>query len=211
MLRFAQPSARHQPRQRRSQATCAAIIESAEHLLATRAGRLTMREVARAAGISARTLYLYFTDRQALAGAVLDHGGRLVLSRLAAEIQLRQASPLPEAIPAYLDALLAELSARRGIVRRLLGRLVPLSGDSTELSRALSDLIQAELERRWTELRPGLEPAHAAFILAHSLDTLLRSLALDRHPPVAGQELRDELLHLILCFLLPPGEPGPPC
>src|SRR5689334_16788075 len=61
---------RRQPTQSRSQATVDAIVEAADRIIrANNVAALSMREVARVAGVSNGTLYQYFASQEALLAA----------------------------------------------------------------------------------------------------------------------------------------------
>lgn len=60
-----------------------AILDAAEHLMADYGyHRITMEEVARAAGIGRTTIYLHFKTKQDVTLAVLDRSHERLLDRL---------------------------------------------------------------------------------------------------------------------------------
>jgi AcrR family transcriptional regulator len=64
---------RKSPRQRRSQATVAAIVEAAARILAESGGRgLTTNRIAARAGVSVGSLYQYFPNKHAVLRALLE-------------------------------------------------------------------------------------------------------------------------------------------
>lgn len=168
-----------------------ALVSAAERLLAERAGSaFTLREVARAAGVSHNAPYNHFADRQALLAAVAAQGfdalARAQRAALAPEPPATAAA-LRAAARAYL-AFAAENPARYRLMfsGELIGCAEPaLRASGAEAFGILSDLIaQAVAAGRF---RPDPAATHAltAWALVHGLAMLV----LDGRVAVAPEAL----------------------
>ena len=175
-----------------------ALVDAAIHILrADGPDGLTLRAVARAAGVSQAAPYRHFEDRRALVAAVAEDGFR----RLGAAMTARP-STTGKSSPRNPGEALRQLAvqyvrfahAHPAEYRVMFGEELAPGAENPELrasSRAVFDLLRrgiATLQERGM-IRKG-DPATIA-IGAWAMMHGLVMLSLDRHATVAGRSLDD--------------------
>lgn len=161
------------------------ILDVTEELL-VRHGykRVTVDDVATAAGVGKGTIYLHWKTREALFWAVLQRDAARMLEQILAEL----ARDAGLALPGRLMRAIFLQAARRPLVRALLlsdpGVLGGLATDPA-VAAAQRELAgnedYLELLREQGLLRPGLSVAGAGYVLA----SVMRGFFADQRP--AGQ------------------------
>jgi len=142
---------RKQPRQKRSQETCAVILEAAARILESEGlGGLTTNRVAKRAGVSVGSLYQYFPSKEAILAEMIRGLRRSLLSDCEAAAETVRGRPLPEAVDALVRA-----SLRHHLVRPALARVLeraeeelPLEKDLKAIKGELMTLVKGVLEER---------------------------------------------------------------
>ncbi|HEY4056912.1 MAG TPA: TetR/AcrR family transcriptional regulator [Kofleriaceae bacterium] len=173
---------RKRPRQSRSRATTAAILDATAHILAAKGwNALTTNEIAEVAGASIGSLYQYFPNKRAIVDAMHErHCEQLVAT-------VRGAKSVVELV----DGLIA-LHRSEPRHHRVLLEQAPRSKDAS---------FEAEYQRAWEEqLRahvPALAPAMPARILGSALASAIHTAAEDGTLDVA----REDLIALVAGFL----------
>lgn len=143
--------------------------------------QLTMPAIAEAAGISLRTLYRYYADREALSVAL----GRWVDERV-----LRTGLPrTPEEIAAQMEAIGPRFEEHLRLVRALVG--TPTGGERSPRRAERLGALEAVLTRRVAEL-PALE-ARRVVALVQLLASAPAWLQLRDEGGLSGREAGDAL------------------
>lgn len=146
------------------------ILDATEELL-LRHGykRVTVDDVAAAAGVGKGTIYLHWKTREALFWAVLQRDAARMLEQILADL----ARDAGLALPSRLMRAIFVQAARRPLVRALLladpGVLGGLAGDPVvaDAQRELAgNENYLEMLREQGLLRPGLSVAGAGYVLA---------------------------------------------
>jgi AcrR family transcriptional regulator len=181
------PSARKQPRQRRSRETVAVILAAATRVFAERGyERGTTNHIATKAGVSIGSLYQYFPDKAALVSALelehLDEVGPILVA-LARRLRERRVS-----ITAWVRAFVrAVLAANDQPQHRALYGVVARTPEVAARAFALVDAIAAELAPL-VEARSARARARIAIVAAI---TLVHELAMPSPRSQRGGVLRE--------------------
>lgn len=137
---------RKTPRQARSRATCAAIVEAAARILETEGDAvLTTNHVAAVAGVSIGTLYQYFPDKQAIIVELVRRERAAMLAELQS-IGDDSVDPLGE----MLDAAIRHQFARPKMALALerLEAALGLEMENQALAAAVADQAERLLQAR---------------------------------------------------------------
>ncbi len=137
---------RKTPRQARSRATCAAIVEAAARILETEGDAvLTTNHVAAVAGVSIGTLYQYFPDKQAIIVELIRRERAAMLAELQS-IGDDSVDPLGE----MLDAAIRHQFARPKMALALerLEAALALEMENQALAAAVADQAERLLQAR---------------------------------------------------------------
>ncbi len=197
---------RKAPTQKRSRATVDAIVDATARVL-VRDGydALSTNRVAQEAGVSVGSLYQYFPGKEALVAAVMERHA----SRMQENIAQRMANAPPaataeevatEMIRAMLAAQQAEPRLHRALVEQ-----VPRIGALRRLHELFSNyerLVEAWLAEH-REIVEVQDARMAAFVLVSAVEGLVNRAALDRPDLVATGKLEEQVLRLILGYVVP--------
>ncbi|WP_369601642.1 HTH-type transcriptional repressor FabR [Hahella sp. SMD15-11] len=155
---------------------------------------LSLREVAREAGIAPTSFYRHFSDMEELGLALVDEGG-VTLRQLMRQARKRIASS-GSAIQTSLDTFLEYLSANASLFRLLLR-------ERSGLSRQFRAAIKAEIDHFVTELSWDLErkanelnqPLEDPRLVAEAMVTLVFNAGADLldSTPAERQAVRERL------------------
>lgn len=179
---------RRTPSQSRSRATVEAIVEAAAQVFEQHgyaAG--TTNRIAERAGVSVGSVYQYFSDKDAIVGAVARQhvlDGATVLAPLL--VALRDD---PDPAPALREILTAMVALHRDRPRlhRLLFEEAPLTGELRAEVLALEDTA-AQAVAEWLARRatPPSDPALTSRLLVEAVEAWSHRFVL--HPPSRGDE-----------------------
>ncbi len=190
---------RKQPKQARSRATIAAILQAAAHILGERGWEgLTTNTVAEAAGVSIGSLYQYFPHKLALVEAVRRRHFDEVIAvlRAAADEQL----PRPRRVEALVDGMIG-VHSRYPAAHRVLLEEAPRAKEAG----ALHDRFAVMLHRRYeaiVRVNTRVTSAHirvAARVLAAAVAGVVHDAA--GQDTLRSASLRVELLRLVNSYL----------
>ena len=192
------------PRQKRSQATVAAIIAAGARILGRDGWEgFTTNAVAERAGVSIGSLYEYFRNKQALLDAIADdHIGR------------------GEQLQAHAAGLVASRRELKDLVDMLVDGAIALHADDPALHRVLSSEVPLgkSVRARVVRLRAGFTavvqqaltgrvpaPHVAAPLLVDVTDAIIHRWWIDDNGrPADPQRLADELKLMLLAYLKQP-------
>ncbi|WP_242639104.1 TetR/AcrR family transcriptional regulator [Mycolicibacterium sp. S2-37] len=158
--------------------------------------------IAAAAGVSPGSLYQYFPNKEAIAGAVIDRYSDQLAARVAARVSERLDQPAPdyvrESIAALLDALDVHPEFLRAVVEH-----TPRLGSETKLlafEQRIGELTVAYLTINRSLVRPGVTFDTAAWLLVRMVEHLCVRYILDQ-PPIDRDTFVDEVTVMALNFL----------
>lgn len=190
------------PRQSRSRSVVEAILVAAFERLQRDDEAPALESIAARAGVGIGSLYDYFRDRQGvLAGAV----AKLTEDNLEAFEQcLRdsRALPLEEAVASIVDHILRVYLADPKIARLALrmsyqlGLVPTLASTQTLFAASLAQALAAR-----TDLGPPRDYRVTAYALTHAAMGIVHSRLWEESPPVSSDELRAELIAVVLSSL----------
>ncbi len=142
------------------------ILTQALPLFATQGyGGVTMREIARAAGLTIGTLYHYFASKRALYLAVLDHAYGQAAKHWASDVLHGPGDP-HERLATYLREYCAFVAGNHDFVRLM--KREQIEGDAEQMELQANSLLAQQYEATvdlFAELAPDRDPT----LLAHSL------------------------------------------
>lgn len=171
--REAPGSAAGRPLTAKGLATRARIVESASQLmLEVGVERATIDDIQRAAGVNTSQLYHYFSDKNALILAVIDHQTEVVLG-----IHRRSLTAVEsfDDLVAWRDMIVEVLSAQACVGGCPIGSL---AADLVETNLAARAALQRSFSEWEALLRDGLRSMQASGILPVDLDLDRAALAL---------------------------------
>jgi AcrR family transcriptional regulator len=196
------------PRQGRSKATVQAILDACGELIA-REGypRLRAHTIAGRAGVSVGTLYQYFPNKEAVAGALVVRALERLLEgmrRALAECVARGLGSLPATEHLLLTALRV-LTEERAVFARLV-REAPQLFQSPAVADLQRALIQHSQEIRLTSGdRLDLPmPEADAWIIGHMVSASMMQISVLDGPEARRRELTREVARLICRMALSP-------
>jgi AcrR family transcriptional regulator len=192
-------SMRKEPKQARSQATTAAILDAAAHILGERGWTgLTTNAVAETAGVSIGSLYQYFPNKLALIEAVRRRHFDEVLAVLS--VAADRKTPRKRRIAALVDGMIA-VHSRYPAAHRVLLEEAPRAMDArdihdvfeTSCRKAYEALFKANAHGKPNRARIGAQ------VLAGALAGAVHEAV--RRGTLTSPELRRELEALVEAYL----------
>ncbi len=199
-------SQRKVPRQERSRATVAAIVEAAARVLEARGfERMTTNHVAQTAGVSVGSLYQYFSSKDELVRALLERHLEEAAALRPAALRDGTALALRERIRLTV-AWWIEAHRARPALHEELTVLAPRVLETGRL-RQLRDLglvaMRAALEPYRDELRPG-DLDLTVFLYAQCLEAMTHGLVLDRPERLGDPDVIDQITDVLVGLLRGP-------
>ncbi len=192
-----------------------AILEAPTRILSSEAApapltldgapSVTTNRLAELAGVSVGSLYQYFPGKQAIFAAVARDRVRATYDALLADIAAAAAKSLPleeavsRLVDRFVDLKLASLRLDAGVIKQVVRHGL------TEQAMALDDAHIARFAEAIAGFKPrvraDLDPEVAAYVLFHSIRSVLILGSLQRPALAADPALRAELKHLVLAYL----------
>ena len=197
---------RKTPTQVRSRATVDAIVDATARVL-VRDGydALSTNRVAKEAGVSVGSLYQYFPGKEALVAAVMEQYASRMQESIAARLQAAPPAATTEEVAtdiirAMLVAQQAEPRLHRALVEQVprIGALRRLHELFTNYERLVEAWLEANADRS------EIADAHvASFVLVAAVEGLVNRATLDRPDLVASGRLEEQILRLVLAYVVP--------
>lgn len=195
---------RKRPRQERSRATVEAIITATAHILVEHGyDGMTTGRVARRAGVSIGSLYQYFPNREALVATLVERHAGEVTAILGAALAHPEAVSLEDGLRAYVEAGVGAHRLNPSL-HKILSEQVPRIGKialAMDTHRQIAKALEAFLLFHKDRLRPGLDPAFAAFILETATEAIVHRGVLECPDMLAGDAIEPETLGLMIRYL----------
>lgn len=154
---------RKTPRQERSAATCAAILEAAARILETSGSAgLTTNHVAVLAGVSVGTLYQYFPAKEAILAELVRQMRQEMLADFVGAVREAEGKGLTQAVDAMVSASLCHHLRRPALAQALEHEELELKLDkeTVQLKADMRDLIVGVLRDHGVD-----QPERTAFDL----------------------------------------------
>lgn len=198
-------SHRRTPTQSRARHTRDAILEATAQILGGSDAAVlpSTNRIAARAGVSIGTLYQYFDSREDIIRALCRQHRDEMLALLLLHAGPVAEAPVEDAVPAFVDAMIA---AHATAPRLHLALLRELLNDGGELLAELRDpshaFVLAWLERNRHRIRPRDLPA-AAFLLTHTVEAAIHGQLIVDPARLGDGAWRTELVDLMLRYLLP--------
>ncbi len=192
---------RRKPTQARARETIDIILRAtAQVLIADGYDRASTNRIARVAGVSVGSLYQYFPNKQAVVAALAhDHVSR-TMSVVEAGLLEHVSTPLAEAIPKIVHALIKSQQIDPDL-HRVMVQQAPVSAFS-DAKRGMATLLKAWMEARSDEIRL-VDLDMAAFVLVEAVDATICTAVLEHPAFLEGDDLQRELTDLVLRYVLP--------
>ena len=197
---------RKSPTQVRSRATVDAIVDATARVL-VRDGydALSTNRVAKEAGVSVGSLYQYFPGKEALVAAVMEQYASRMQENIAARMQAAPPAATTEEVAT--DIIRAMLVAQQAEPRlhRALVEQVPRIGALRRLHELFTNyerLVEAWLEEH-RDLVEVKDAKMASFVLVAAVEGLVNRATLDRPDLVASGRLEEQILRLVLAYVVP--------
>jgi AcrR family transcriptional regulator len=193
------------PKQPRARVSRDAILTAAELLLRESGfSRMTTNRIAARAGVNVALVYRYFAGKEAIVGALIDRVALATYEAVRTAIADNAGAPLPIAIRAVLDVLVATPSAPE-LHRELVEHV-----DVTKRRRLVQDLrakvaasFAGLLAERRAELRALEDPDALVFVLQHAIEAATNAAAFYRPEGMSTDRVLDALTVLVTRTLLP--------
>jgi AcrR family transcriptional regulator len=199
------PKPRKWPTQSRSRATFDALLDATARILEEHGWEeLTTNGVAERAGASIGTLYEYFPDRETLVALLVDREARRILDALEASRDSVLAKPLEVAMRLWLEAMFAELEARRDLIAVLLtdvGFLARLPVATEFPARLVAIAARGGGDRREEIALDGMPSVF--FLLTNMLRGAYLAMLLRPPPGISRAAMLDDLTTLVMRMLRP--------
>lgn len=199
------PTSRKAPRQARAQATVTAILEATIRIL-EREGidAATTTRVAEVAGVSVGTLYQYFAHRDAILDALQDREFERALALMGEVLSndnlLKKPRETVTAVVHGLGALYASSPAlHRVLVIEGLRVVEPARVEAFDL-RVVAIIRHFLVATGASVRRVNVEAA--AFVIFQAVRAVMLACLLERPPGLDEKVLQDELVDLVLRYLV---------
>jgi AcrR family transcriptional regulator len=158
---------RREPTQRRSRALVEALLVAADQMLRTFGDerQVTIERIISRAGVSLASFYEYFTDKDSLAGALVDRATRENFQTLLAELDASAPTTLDQAVRFVSERVAITYLAHPARTRLWLmgiGRLQLTQTVTRERDRFASELARRALRFRPERAEPELTAAMIA-------------------------------------------------
>ncbi|MEI7703425.1 MAG: TetR/AcrR family transcriptional regulator [Deltaproteobacteria bacterium] len=197
---------RKAPTQQRSRATVDAIVDATARVL-VRDGydALSTNRVAREAGVSVGSLYQYFPGKEALVAAVMEMHASRMQESIAERMRNSAPAATPEEVATEMIRAMLAAQAAEPRLHRVLVEQVPRIGALRRLHELFGNyerLVEAWLESN-SERIEVQDARMASFVLVAAVEGLVNRAALDRPDLVASGKLEEQILRLILAYVVP--------
>ncbi|ORB28875.1 TetR family transcriptional regulator [Nocardia brasiliensis ATCC] [Mycolicibacterium parafortuitum] len=189
------------------------ILDAGQQVLITHGydGASTNR-IAETAGISPGSLYQYFPNKDAIAGAVIDRYSDQLAAQVAANVTERLTQPAPDYVRESIAALLDALDVHPEFLRAVMEQTPRLGGAGKLLAfeQRIGELTLAYLTINNKQVREDAPLHTASWMLVRMVEHLCVRYILDR-PPIPRERFLDEITLMSLNYLRPWATPPHDC
>lgn len=195
---------RKQPRQGRSRATVDAIVTATAHILIDHGyDGMTTGRVAERAGVSIGSLYQYFPNKEALVARLVERHAAEIVAVLGDALTAHATASLEAGLGAYIAA---GIRAHRlaPALHKVLTEQIPRIGKialAMDTHRQITRALEGFLAGHANELRPGLDPALAAFVVETATEAIVHRGVVECPDVLADDVFEREALTLVLRYL----------
>lgn len=196
---------RKEPRQARAQATVGAILEATVQIL-DREGleAATMAHIAEVAGVSVGSIYQYFSHRDAILNALQDREFARALTLVQELLADGNLAQTPEqTVTAVVRGLAQLYRACPGLHRVLTieGLRVAQADRVHAFDLRVIEIVRHFLQASSAPMRPKNLDA-AAFVVVQAVRATMLACLLERPPGLDEPALIQEVVDLVLCYLV---------
>jgi AcrR family transcriptional regulator len=166
---------------------------------------LSTNRVAKEAGVSVGSLYQYFPGKEALVAAVMEQHASRMQENIAERMKNAPPAATPEDVATeMIRAMLAAQQAEPKL-HRVLVEQVPRIGALRRLHELFGNyelLVEAWLLENSDRIEVQ-DAKMAAFVLVAAVEGLVNRATLDRPDLVASGRLEEQILRLVLAYVVP--------
>jgi AcrR family transcriptional regulator len=197
---------RKSPTQQRSRATVDAIVDATARVL-VRDGydALSTNRVAQEAGVSVGSLYQYFPGKEALVAAVMEQHASRMQENIAERMKNAPPAATPEDVATEMIRAMLVAQQAEPKLHRVLVEQVPRIGALRRLHELFGNyelLVEAWLLENSDRIEVQ-DAKMAAFVLVAAVEGLVNRATLDRPDLVASGRLEEQILRLVLAYVVP--------
>ena len=200
-------SPRKMPKQQRSKATVAAIIEATTQLLVEEGfHHLSTNRIAEVAGVSVGSLYQYFPNKEAVVSAVVDEFADRQFEILATELaDFDLDADIDTAVFGLIRSMLEAKKQEPELSKVLFEELPPVGQTDVlkDWTQRAVEIVKVTLAMRADEIRP-VNLDLAAFVLVTACHGIVHTTVVDRPELLESNELAEETAQLILRYIKAP-------
>ena len=194
---------RKKPVQKRSQETVDVILTAATHILGSLGfDSATTNRIAEKAGISIGSLYQYFPNKEALAGALIDKYVRRHADKFEALLIEMRGRPVKEMVQEIAEEVVQMYMGNRKFLN-VMGILIPKIDRIPSVVEARKKIVTTladELRARSSEIKHP-DPEFASFVILNGAMGVIQFILYDPEMKIDQQKLADELARMALAYL----------
>ena len=192
-------SPRKQPRQERSAATVAAIIQAAAYILRKRGyGATTTNLIAERAGVNIASLYQYFPNKEAILGALIQRHGEEVRAALAEVMAEHKGKGFKANVRAVAKCVQAAHAVEPELHEIFTVDAARLGFQPTAIEH---DPLFAEVRAKFLRESKLRDPALALWIVETCVRAAFNRAFVERKEQANSDLLVDEIVRLVVPFL----------
>jgi AcrR family transcriptional regulator len=193
---------RRLPAQRRAHQTVGAILDAVIRILKREGvSAVTTNRIADVAGVSIGSVYQYFPGKHAIFEA-LHRRHMDQIDRVVAGVLLQHAaSSLDTLVRALVYAMVEAHEADPELYDTLFAQVPHRAGEGQDFATRLHGVFLLAISARRRALKRNLDPAMAAFVVAHLVESLSHAAVLRRPAGISLNHAKQEAARAVLAYL----------